>query len=89
MQTPQICNRWMVLKLKFCSWTHAGHRFAPIQFEDLNFEKSAFDTWKAYGQAKTANILLANEIERRYGSQGSCHLHFKVIDALLLDKIGF
>ncbi|KAF7892296.1 uncharacterized protein EAF01_010376 [Botrytis porri] len=37
---------------------------------NYNFEKTEYNDWVAYGQAKTANIYMANEIERRYGSQG-------------------
>ncbi|KAG4441907.1 hypothetical protein IFR05_002591 [Cadophora sp. M221] len=37
---------------------------------NYNFEKSEYNDWVSYGQAKTANIYMANEIERRYGSQG-------------------
>ncbi|PRP87310.1 hypothetical protein PROFUN_01572 [Planoprotostelium fungivorum] len=47
-----------------------GHRSGGILFDDYNFEKTPYSPWRAYGQAKTANIYLANEIERRYGSQG-------------------
>ena len=48
-----------------------GHRGGPVRFDDYNFDKPAsYDPWVAYGQAKTANIYLANEIERRYSSRG-------------------
>lgn len=47
-----------------------GHRTGPVRFHDYNFEKEAYDPWISYGQAKTANIYFANEIERRYGSKG-------------------
>ena len=47
-----------------------GHRSGPVRFDDYNFEKGDYDPWVSYGQAKTANIYLANEIERRYGSRG-------------------
>ena len=47
-----------------------GHRGLGIQFGNLNFEKpGSYNPWGAYGQSKTANIYMANEIERRYGSQ--------------------
>jgi len=45
-----------------------GHRSGPIRFDDYGFEKEEYNPWTAYGQAKTANIYMANEIERRYGS---------------------
>ena len=50
--------------------TSTGHRSSEILFDDYNFEKGSYNPWVAYGQSKTANIYLANEIERRYGSSG-------------------
>ncbi|KAH8815986.1 WW domain-containing oxidoreductase [Xylogone sp. PMI_703] len=47
----------------------SGHRMSRVQFDDLNLEKE-YNPWTAYGHTKTANIYMANEIERRYGSQG-------------------
>jgi NAD(P)-dependent dehydrogenase (short-subunit alcohol dehydrogenase family) len=47
-----------------------GHRCSPVRFHDYNFTKESYDPWKAYGQSKTANIYIANEIDRRYGSEG-------------------
>jgi NAD(P)-dependent dehydrogenase (short-subunit alcohol dehydrogenase family) len=54
-----------------------GHRASGVRFDDFNFEKGAYDPWESYGQAKTANIYMSNEIERRYGSKGlhSTSLH--------------
>jgi len=48
----------------------AAHRQSSVNLDDLNFAKGGYDPWKAYGQSKTANIWMATEIERRYGSQG-------------------
>ena len=48
----------------------SGHRAAGIQFDNYNFEQGDYAPWTAYGQSKTANIYMANEIERRYGSKG-------------------
>ena len=45
--------------------TSAGHRFSPVNFEDINFTAHAYDKWKAYGQSKTANSLFAVELDRR------------------------
>jgi NAD(P)-dependent dehydrogenase (short-subunit alcohol dehydrogenase family) len=48
-----------------------GHRCGEVRFHDLNFdEKDSYDPWVSYGQAKTANIYLASEIEKRYGAKG-------------------
>jgi NAD(P)-dependent dehydrogenase (short-subunit alcohol dehydrogenase family) len=48
----------------------SAHRYSNIRLDDFNFEKDPYDPWTAYGQSKTANILFANDIERRYGSKG-------------------
>ena len=48
-----------------------GHRTSSIRFDDLNFsEAGSYTPFGGYGQSKTANIYMANEIERRYGSRG-------------------
>lgn len=45
-----------------------GHLAAPVNFGDYRFDKEdTYGGWKAYGQAKTANIYFANELDRRYG----------------------
>ncbi|KAF9870454.1 WW domain-containing oxidoreductase [Colletotrichum karsti] len=68
----------------------AGHRFHGInESGDYNYEKSGYDAFQAYGQSKTANIYMANEIERRYGSRGlhATSLHPGVIDTPLSKHI--
>ncbi|KAI1081222.1 short-chain dehydrogenase [Whalleya microplaca] len=47
----------------------SGHRLCPVRFDNLNFE-GEYNAWAAYGQSKTANIYMANQIERLYGAQG-------------------
>jgi NAD(P)-dependent dehydrogenase (short-subunit alcohol dehydrogenase family) len=42
-----------------------GHGFSPVVFDDPNFEHRPYHPWAAYGQSKTANILLAVEIDKR------------------------
>ncbi|CAH0054933.1 unnamed protein product [Clonostachys solani] len=37
---------------------------------NYNFEKGGYDSAIAYAQSKTANVYMANEIERRYGTRG-------------------
>lgn len=51
------------------SVSSVGHRYSPIRFDDINFEKSGYDKWIAYGQSKSGNIHLANSITRHYASQ--------------------
>ncbi|CAI7565587.1 unnamed protein product [Penicillium bialowiezense] len=41
----------------------SAHRFEGIRFDDVDFRGgSVYDTWKAYGQSKTALILMAVHI---------------------------
>ena len=47
-----------------------GHRRAPVDFADINFEKRAYDPWVAYGQSKTANILFALALDGRGQAEG-------------------
>ncbi|KAH7355328.1 WW domain-containing oxidoreductase [Rhexocercosporidium sp. MPI-PUGE-AT-0058] len=47
-----------------------GHLTCDVFRGDYNFEKEEYTPWKGYGQSKTANIHMANEIENRYGSKG-------------------
>lgn len=62
--TPAFNSRVVLL-------SSLAHRFNGVRFHDINFnEEGSYDPMVAYGQAKTANLLMANEIERRYGSQG-------------------
>lgn len=46
-----------------------GHKFSSVNFKDINLD-GKFEAMQAYGQSKTANLWTANEIERRYGSEG-------------------
>jgi len=48
----------------------AGHRFAPVDLEDPHFEQREYDKWASYGQAKTANVLHAVELDRRLRKRG-------------------
>lgn len=52
-----------------------GHRMAPMAVDDLNLEAPGkYNPWAGYANSKTANIYMANEIERRFGSKG-IHSH--------------
>jgi NAD(P)-dependent dehydrogenase (short-subunit alcohol dehydrogenase family) len=53
-----------------------SHRQGEIRFDDYNF-KEGYHPMKAYGQSKTANIYMANTIDRRFGAKGlhSLSLH--------------
>ncbi|WP_026783114.1 SDR family NAD(P)-dependent oxidoreductase [Pleomorphomonas koreensis] len=48
----------------------AGHRFADVDLDDPNFERTPYDPWVAYGRSKTANVLFAVEFDRRHRARG-------------------
>jgi NAD(P)-dependent dehydrogenase (short-subunit alcohol dehydrogenase family) len=47
-----------------------AHRRWGMDLDDINFEHRSYDTFSAYGQAKTANILMTVELHRRFGADG-------------------
>jgi NAD(P)-dependent dehydrogenase (short-subunit alcohol dehydrogenase family) len=48
----------------------AGHRFADVDLDDPNFERSPYAEFTAYGRSKTANVLFAVEFDRRHQASG-------------------
>ena len=48
----------------------AGHRFADVDLEDPNFERTPYAEFVAYGRSKTANVLFAVEFDRRHRARG-------------------
>lgn len=55
-----------------------SHRMpGKLEFERFPLNKNNFKFMVAYGQAKLCNLLFANELQRRYGSQNlmACSLH--------------
>jgi NAD(P)-dependent dehydrogenase (short-subunit alcohol dehydrogenase family) len=48
----------------------AGHRFADVDLEDPNFERTPYTEFGAYGRSKTANALFAVEFDRRHKTRG-------------------
>ncbi|KAF8861672.1 NAD(P)-binding protein [Acephala macrosclerotiorum] len=48
-----------------------GHAAGEVQFGNYNFgDGKDYTPWAGYGQSKTANIYMTNEIENRYGEKG-------------------
>ncbi|GKT92650.1 WW domain-containing oxidoreductase [Colletotrichum tofieldiae] len=61
------------LPSRVVSLASSAHNVHGINDSDnYDFQKGGYDASVAYGQSKTANIYMANEIERRYSSR---HLH--------------
>jgi NAD(P)-dependent dehydrogenase (short-subunit alcohol dehydrogenase family) len=48
----------------------AGHRYADVDLEDPNFERTPYAEFVAYGRSKTANVLFAVEFDRRHKGDG-------------------
>src|SRR5271167_2340235 len=48
----------------------AGHRFADVDLNDPNFERTPYTEFGAYGRSKTANVLFAVEFDRRHKGNG-------------------
>jgi NAD(P)-dependent dehydrogenase (short-subunit alcohol dehydrogenase family) len=47
-----------------------GHLRAGLDVDDPHWRTRDYDKWKAYGQSKTANVLFAVELEKRWGADG-------------------
>lgn len=52
------------------SISSGGHQIAGIDFDDVNFERRAYDKWVAYGQSKTANALFAVALDAFGAAEG-------------------
>ena len=48
----------------------SAHRRSPVVFDDINFERRAYEPWSAYGQSKTANVLFAVEAAKQWAPDG-------------------
>ena len=46
-------------------YSSLGHQYAPVDFDDPNYERREYHPVVAYGQSKTANALFAVELDRR------------------------
>ena len=47
-----------------------AHRNWGIDLDDIDFQRRGYDTFLAYGQSKSANILMTIELHRRFGAEG-------------------
>jgi NAD(P)-dependent dehydrogenase (short-subunit alcohol dehydrogenase family) len=51
---------------RIVSVSSIGHQMSPVVFDDLHYRFRPYDPWTAYGQSKTADVLLAVEATRRW-----------------------
>lgn len=48
-----------------------GHRMSPVILDDVNLEaEGRYSPWVGYGNSKSANIWMANQLDRLYGAKG-------------------
>ena len=47
-----------------------AHYFSPVVFDDVDYRDRPYDPWTAYGQSKTACILLAVNVTQRWRVDG-------------------
>src|SRR5262249_12232665 len=52
------------------SVSSSAHLLAGIDFDDIHFERRAYEPWTAYGQSKAANVLFAVEANKRWSDYG-------------------
>jgi NAD(P)-dependent dehydrogenase (short-subunit alcohol dehydrogenase family) len=54
---------WPILRrtegARIVSVSSRGHKRAPVEFDDPNFNTRPYDPWVAYGESKSANVLFA------------------------------
>jgi NAD(P)-dependent dehydrogenase (short-subunit alcohol dehydrogenase family) len=55
---------------RIVSLSSVAHLRSAVDFDDLGYERRAYDPGEAYGQSKTANVLFAVEANRRWGPEG-------------------
>ena len=48
-----------------------AHRTGKMDFGNLNWENGGYNTWRAYGRSKLANLLFAFELQRRLTQTGA------------------
>jgi NAD(P)-dependent dehydrogenase (short-subunit alcohol dehydrogenase family) len=55
---------------RIVSVSSTAHLMSPVIFDDLHYRFRPYDPWTAYGQSKTAAVLLAVEATRRWADRG-------------------
>jgi NAD(P)-dependent dehydrogenase (short-subunit alcohol dehydrogenase family) len=48
----------------------SGHKICGVDFDDIHFERRAYNKWQAYGQAKSANALMALGLHLHHAADG-------------------
>ncbi|MDP3659191.1 SDR family NAD(P)-dependent oxidoreductase [Phenylobacterium sp.] len=65
---------WPALKrangARVVTLSSGAHRRSPVLFDDINFETTEYEKFKAYGQAKSANALFSVGLDQRGQKDG-------------------
>ncbi|KAA1188984.1 SDR family NAD(P)-dependent oxidoreductase [Pseudohalioglobus sediminis] len=64
----------------------AGHRFAPVDMDDPNYQQREYDKWQSYGQSKTANALFSVGLDQRLREHGV--RAFAVHPGMIMTELG-
>jgi NAD(P)-dependent dehydrogenase (short-subunit alcohol dehydrogenase family) len=48
----------------------SAHLMSPVVFEDIHFTSRPYEAWSAYGQSKTATILFAVAMAKKWAADG-------------------
>jgi NAD(P)-dependent dehydrogenase (short-subunit alcohol dehydrogenase family) len=48
----------------------SAHQMSPVVFDDIDFAARPYEAWSAYGQSKTATILFAVALAKRWAADG-------------------
>jgi NAD(P)-dependent dehydrogenase (short-subunit alcohol dehydrogenase family) len=57
-------------RARVVSVSSGGHQRSPVVFDDIDYAFRDYDPFGAYGQSKTANVLFAVEVTRRWADDG-------------------
>ncbi|KAK2767881.1 short-chain dehydrogenase [Colletotrichum kahawae] len=70
LQPALLGSSYHSFNSRVVSVTSSLNRLGPIDFNDFNYDHLPYHPLRAYARSKTANLYLANEIERRFGDKG-------------------
>ncbi len=51
-----------------------AHRGETVDLDALQYDRDAYNRWRAYGRSKLANLLFTYELQRRFDRAGITHL---------------
>jgi len=57
-------------KARVVALSSSGHHWSDFDFDDPHFERTEYDPLASYGRSKTANVLFAVELDRRFRDDG-------------------